>query len=207
MGSDKILKKTAFGGFKREDVLNYIEQLQQEIVSLKREVSDGVSCKRELENVKSAKDYADSELAALREENAALKEQNADLIEKNASYTLKMEEAQVSIEEYERKLRSCESKIEIIEHKFSELEITCARVGDAEKLIEEAKSSVAVIADKAKGSVESVRADILNASERIKTACVNFDSSAASLKSSAENLLASLAEATQKLDSIGAEEA
>ena len=38
MSSDKILKKSTFGGFKKEGVLNYIEELQAEIDAL---ISDG----------------------------------------------------------------------------------------------------------------------------------------------------------------------
>lgn len=206
MGTDKVLKNSFFGGFKKEDVINYIEQLQQEIVSLKREAGDNAACKRELDSVKLSNESYEKEILVLKEENAALKAENANLIEKNASYSLKLEEAQVTAADYEAKLESSKEKIEFIEHKYAELEAEYSKISDIKKLVENAKSSVADITGKAKNKVASAQADIISASDRIKTVCVNFDSSAASLKASTENLLNALSRASEKLDSIGTEE-
>ena len=95
MGSDQILKKSVIGGFKKEGVLNYIEQLQTEIVGLKRELNND-------------KSEADGEISSLKNENESLKSENAGLIEANAAYALKIEESQVSIDEYRTKLQLCE---------------------------------------------------------------------------------------------------
>ena len=97
MSSEQILKKSMLGGFKKEGVLNYVEQLQNEIVSLKKEVSNGSKCQTELDELKDKKDSADRELSALKAEIEALKSENARLIEQNAAYALKLEEANVSI--------------------------------------------------------------------------------------------------------------
>ena len=39
MSSNQVLKKSVMGGFKKEGVINYIEQLQAEIFRLKSEIS------------------------------------------------------------------------------------------------------------------------------------------------------------------------
>ena len=38
MDNERILKRSLFGGFRREDVLNYIEKLQSENVALAEEL-------------------------------------------------------------------------------------------------------------------------------------------------------------------------
>lgn len=59
MGSNQVLKKSVFGGFNKEKVLGYVEQLQAEILGLKKELA--------------AKNADSSEIAKLNDENAELK--------------------------------------------------------------------------------------------------------------------------------------
>lgn len=222
MSSDSVLKKSVLGGFKKEGVLNYIEQLQKEILSLKKDVSDGTACKTELEALKNEQESSNKDLESLKKENAALKAENASLIEKNAAYALRIEEDQVTIGDYENKQRQWEEKIASIESKLTEIETSCTKYGEAdskadsmlrdamsysERMISDAKSSASEITGAVGDAVRTAKSEVSGANDRIKTACVNFDSSAAALKASAENLIKVLEDISDKLDILGGEEA
>ncbi len=200
MSSEQILKKSMLGGFKKEGVLNYVEQLQNEIVSLKKEVSNGSKCQTELDELKDKKDSADRELSALKEEIEALKAENARLIEQNAAYALKLEEANVSIADYENRQQLFVEKISSIEAKFDQIESNYIKYG-------EVKAFAASACAKANDAVKAAKADIAGANERIKTACVNFESSVASLKASSENLIGVLDSVSESLVTSDGEEA
>ncbi|MBE6819692.1 MAG: keratin [Ruminococcaceae bacterium] len=199
MSKDKILKKSAFGGFKKEDVLDYIEKLQQEIVSLKRDASDCAAYKREVEALKSSAADKDKTAETLKAENEALKVENASCIEKNASLALKIEQLNAILEK---------SKEEASEYKakYDELCEEHSKVTDVSKLVSEAKESVSKITLDAKRSVDSVRIDVSAAADRLKTVCVNFESSLSSLKSGTDALLETLSSASDKLDSVDIKE-
>ncbi len=220
MGSEQVLKKSVLGGFKKEGVLNYIEQLQSEIISLKKETAKNSDIQKDIDDLKSVKEASEKKLESLAKENDELKKENANLIEQNAAYSLKIEEAQVSIAEYQKKQQELEEKTSLIEAKFSEIESRCAEynvtdkkvkemVSDAmnysEKIIFNAKAAAAEITQEADNAIGSARNEISNANERIKTACVNFESSADALKSSAENLLNILSSISARMDAFGGE--
>lgn len=200
MSSEQILKKSVLGGFKKEGVLNYVEQLQNEIVSLKKEVSNSSKCQDELDELKDKKDSADRELCALKAENEALKAENARLLEQNAAYALKIEEANVSIADYESKQQLFVEKISSIEAKFDQIESNYIKYG-------EVKAFAASACAKANDAVKAAKNEISGANERIKTACVNFESSVASLKASSENLISVLDSVSESLASSDSEEA
>ena len=106
----KILRKSMFGGFKKTDVINYVERLQQENVNVRRELNECTAYKRDFETLSSEKEKIEKELAVLKEENASLKARNVDLIGANASCNLKVEEMKVELAETEKALKESESK-------------------------------------------------------------------------------------------------
>ncbi len=196
MGSESILKKSVIGGFKKEGVLNYVEQLQTEIVALRKELNESKSYKIELDSVNEKKETAEremgnlkEELLGLREKNAALSEENKALLERDASSLLKLEEAKAIISNYENKISLYEEKIASIEEKFAQIEMNYQKYGE---VIDNAKTSAAEISFKTKNAVDSAKTEISDANERIKTASVNFESSVASVKSCLDNLIETL---------------
>lgn len=199
LSKDKILKKTAFGGFKKEDVLDYIEKLQQEIVDLRREASDCAAYKREAESLIASKTEAESSVAALQAEIKALKAENSGLIENNAALTLKIEQL-TSI------LEKSKADASEIEEKYESLVAEYSKITDIDALVAEARSSVSQIATCAKSSVDSVYADVSVASDRLRTVTVNYESSLASLKARTEALLSALSSASEKLGAVGSKE-
>ena len=199
MSKDKILKKSAFGGFKKEDVLDYIEKLQQEIVSLKRDASDCTAYKKEAESLRLSSSEKDKAAQALRAENETLKAENAAYIEKNASLTLKIEQLNAILEKSKEDAAEYKAKYDKLYEEYSE-------VTDVTKLISEAKASVSKITSDAKNTVDSVHSDVFSAADRLKTVCVNFECSLSSLKSGTDILLKTLSTASEKLESVDIKE-
>lgn len=205
MGSESILKKSVIGGFKKEGVLNYVEQLQSEIVTLRKELNECNSCKKDLDSANAKNEIAEKEIDNLRceieelnKKNEALEQANKALNERDAAFSLKLEEAQVTISNYENKIRLYEEKIASIEEKFAEIEKNYQKYGE---VIDNAKSSAAEITVRAKNAVNNAKDEISSVNERIKTACINFESSVASMKSSAENLIETLSAISENINS------
>ncbi len=196
MSKDKILKKSAFGGFKKEDVLDYIEKLQQEIVDLKREAADCAAYKRDADRLKASEAETEKRVATLLEQNEALTVENSSLIEKNASLTLKLEQLTSILEKSKADAADAEEKYNLLAAEYS-------RVTDIKQMTDEAKESVSKIATDARTTVDSVYSDVSSASNRFKTVTVNFESSLASLKSGTEALLSVLYSASENLGNLG----
>ena len=196
LSKDKILKKSAFGGFKKEDVLDYIEKLQQEIVELKREAADCAAYKRDVDRIKASEAEAEKKVVSLLEQKDALTAENSALVEKNASLTLKLEQLTSILEKSKADAAEAEEKYNILAAEYS-------RVTDIKSMTDEAKESVSKIASDARNAVDSVYADVSSASNRFRTVTVNFESSLASLKSGTEALLTALSSASENLGSLG----
>lgn len=228
MGSEQILKKSILGGFKKEGVLNYIEQLQSEILSLKKEVNENSDCKMQLENVMSEKDSADIDIIALTKENEQLKNDLSDLqdekstlIEANTELNVQIQNAKNTIAELEEKQKKWEEKVALIEEKFAEIESSYSKIGEtdnkvngmlndaksySDRIISDAKLSASAISEKTAEAVNIAKSEILSANDRIQTACVNFDSSAASLKACTENLINILSEISESFSSVSSKD-
>lgn len=181
MGSDLIFKKSVLGGFKKEGVLNYVEQLQSEIIELKKEISNKPDLSRDVEILKAASEEAVAETAVLAAKNDALKAENEALSEKNALLIQELEEAGKLISDYEAKQKIFEDKISAIESKFVQL-------------------TNGYVVTKSDESVEAVKKVVVEADEKIKNACEDLEISSSALKSSVDNLLAVLSGISEQFD-------
>lgn len=228
MGSEQVLKKSLLGGFKKEGVLNYIEQLQSEILTLKKEVNENSDCKNQLESILEERDNTDNGFAALKEENEQLKaviealnEEKAMLSAENEELKKELEKSGAVVSEFEAKQAKWEEKIAVIEEKFAEIELSYSRMGEndnrvngmlndakvySDKIIADAKASASDISAKTAAAVENAKAEIISANDRIQTACVNFTSSAESLKTGTENLLKILSDISDNMNKSISEE-
>lgn len=179
MGSEQIFKKSVLGGFKKEGVLNYVEQLQTEIIELKKEITNKPDLSEEVKALKDINENAVAETTALTAKIDALKAENEALTEANLSLVRDLEEAKMLINEYEEKQKIFAEKISEIDNKFSRLtsDFVCS------------DSSASDIKTKANDAVENARNEIGDINERIKTTCNNFVSSSSALKTCVENLL------------------
>ncbi len=202
MSSDRILKKSAFGGFKKEGVLNYVEELQSEILSLKKELNNTVSCEENKKLEEKCKQYE----ASLNEINAlkkSLEDDNKRLTDENKSLTSKYEEALKNTSEYESKVILCENKIAEIEKKFTKIEALYNKasqtddkanammldaVNYSEKLIAKANERIDLAMSDAASVLKNAFTQASDAADKLKTSKNNFESSTVALDNALDNL-------------------
>lgn len=190
MASEKILKKSIFGGFSKESVFSYIEKLQ----------NDGIALKEEFEEFKAeAKRSAEEKDCEIE----ALKSKNASLLESNAEYSLRAEEANANIEAYEAKLSRCTQMIEDIGAKFEELQSKYDHYGDAGALIAQAQASADEINGEARKALCDAAEKISAANDRMRNACTEFGSSTDTVRNGAEELLKVISELSERFSESG----
>ncbi len=184
MGSEQIFKKSMLGGFKKEGVLNYIEQLQTEIIDLKKEITNKPDLSDDVKALKSANEDASAEIIALKAKNDALNTENESLSEKNSVLIQELDNAKKVIAEYDVKQKLFEDKISAIESKFSQL--TNGYIFN--------NTTETKIASKAKTAVENAKSEVSRSNEAIISA-------SAALKDTLENLMGLLSDISDELDS------
>lgn len=203
--SDRILKKSFIGGFRKSDVLDYVEKLQSENLALADEAQAGAQVGTELSQVKA-------ELEALIEENKALKNANEAMAEENAHLIARIEEIKSAADE------SDESKNGIIaslEAKCKELEAKCPESSEeaqpesdlakpgkdflirdalrySDSLVEKAKDTAQSVLEDAEGTVNDSILKAAEVTESFKNAQLNLDYSLNSVKSNLEELVSKL---------------
>lgn len=192
MGSEQIFKKSVLGGFKKEGVLNYVEQLQSEIIELKKEISNKPDFSDEVEALKAFNEDAAAESAALAAKYDALKAENEALSEKNSELIQELDDAKKLICDYEEKQSLFENKLSAIESKFDKL---------ANGYMTNSNTD-ADYSSKAGEAVKAAKSEVFDANERIKNACDDFENSSSALKSSVENLLNILSGISEEFFSV-----
>lgn len=150
MKKNTFFKRSLFGGFKREDVINYIDNLKSE---LERARKDAEELREENSSLKSANEALASETDKYRSENASL---SISLGENTITLNKVKAELSDAKNEYERlseenlllkaENEKCQSKIE----RASEIESHVGgMIADAkiykEKLIADAKNEISTI--------------------------------------------------------------
>lgn len=209
MSSEKILKKSTFGGFKKEGVLNYIEELQTEILSLKKELNNSKANQKEIDALNDKVKQYEVEISSLKSENEELKISNK-------TYCEDLSNARNSVNELESKINIYETKFAEIEKKFTEIENSYVTktveydnkasllmqdaVNYSEKLILKANESAKASVLKADVAVKNAFAEVADASRNIKSARNEYDNSVTALENCVENLSDVLSEISKKLN-------
>lgn len=210
MSSEKILKKSTFGGFKKEGVLNYIEELQAEILSLKKELNNSKDNMKEIDELKKIIQNNEAETSALQNENIDLKAENEELKSINKSYSEDLEKARISVKELEAKIGVYENRFSEIEKKLFEIESAYANksvesdnkatvmmqdaVSYSEKIISKANETAKANITKADIAVKKALSEIAVAAQKIKSARSEYDASILTVEKSVENLSVTISE-------------
>lgn len=238
MASNQVLKKSVVGGFKKEDVINYVEQLQAEIQRLRIDLAQANSELEQQDDLRNAYveankyiDMVSEDLETVKTERTALAAENEILkVEKQSleSVIANLEKEKSDAEElYAKEIEQIksenESKIRVFEEKLTSIESTFASIeanrsknnnagekackilkeanDNSELIITRANNEAKAIEEKATAAVAQAAKQVAEANSRLKSACVNYDSSTVELKESVDNLIAvldSLAEGTDK---------
>ena len=184
--SDRILKKTVFGGFRRSEVLDYVEKLQSENVSLADELRQKSVDSSKLDELMSDNDRQASEISNMKvllenaeEKNLALEEQVNSLLSEVES--LKAENASLKND------------------KSNSLIQDALKYSDS--LVESAKESAGRALLRAGDSINAASLDVKSAGERVRTAQVNLDYSLSAVKTSVDKLIDELEAAAGSLHS------
>lgn len=189
MNSDRILKKSVFGGFKREDVLSYIEKLQSENVALADELRE--------KSAECAGSVSGDDFSALKSENEELKEKIRSLNER-------LEALGREKEELEAKLSQPSEQINRSGYDAFSGESSGVLIQEAMKysdtLVSGAKQTASKALETAGGSIDSAAADIRAAGERVRTAQVNLDFSLNAVKKSVDELIENLGSISEKIN-------
>ncbi len=244
MATNQVLKKSVLGGFRKEDVINYVEQLQAEICRLKNDTVKMNSELGQYDELREAYvetnkyvDLVNEELAAVKADNEAVKAERTALAAENELLKVEKQSLETVIEnlkkeksdaedlhakelaqvksENENKIRLIEEKLNAIESTFASIEASRSKNSNAEaeacKILKEANDNSAMIitranneaqaiAEKTNAAVMQAAKLVAQANERLKSACVNYDSSTVGLKESVDNLIAVLDSLTEEKD-------
>lgn len=163
MASDKILRKSAFGGFKREDVIDYIEKLQAQALADKRSAEESAR-------------FAEG-LAARANECDRLEKMYEQATEENRELNARLEALKEKNDEYERQLYNYGENFALLEAKLSELEERCAQINDSEKQINGLVLDAVLYSDKIIGKArDAARAVSDDARQTITATADEIDS-------------------------------
>ena len=109
----------------------------------------------------------------------------------------KLEEAYGNVEESEKVVAAAQSKADAIVEEAERILAAAQSKADelaaeSDRIVAEAQSKADKLAENSVNVVSEALATVSQANERIKTACINYDSSSVMLKASVENLLSVL---------------
>lgn len=193
MDSEKIMRTSVFGGFKKEDVISYVEELKKEIEALKSDVEKKDEKIGELNSrvVELTDDCA--QLEELKNEISEKTEKIEALQEKNTEITSRVEELSAVSEEYS-KAKS------VIERNNKEIEAAQARLGaaflDARKYSE---NIVAAANEKAHTASKTISEDISKQASEISRLSSEVDKISAIFTKSVDELHANISVLAQRM--------
>lgn len=205
MASEQILQKSIMGGFKKEGVLSYVEQLQNEIISLKKELDDAKGETTKSEEISTELQDKSDEIVTLKEEIDELKKENAVLLEENASSALKIEAANATAEDYAQRLEACNAKIAAIESKFGDIErkytqSASERTSFGNRFIGSSRKQNEAVKE-AKATIDAVLENLGEYAAELEDARLHFEETSEAFRGFTAELEEVLTEISRKLSS------
>lgn len=170
MGSGQVLKKSPFGGFKKEGVLDYIEQLEGEL----RDARVAAPAPAVLER-NAVHSVADREIVELEAHITELEDEKA-LAQKE------IDRLTMLVSEYTERMKAYENKIAEYAKGQEKLEKADEQIGNlvtdaviySETLMSRARSNSRTVASKAKKLTDSASAEIAAVQSEVVTLRTEF---------------------------------
>ena len=193
MDAEKIMRTSVFGGFKKEDVISYVEELKKEIESLKADVEkkDGKIGELNSKVLELTDDCA--QLEELKKETAEKSERISALENQNAEIVERLETLSKVSEEYS-------NAKSVIERNNREIEAAQARLGaaflDARKYSE---NLVAAANEKAHAASKTISEDISKQASEIARLSSEVDKISAIFTKSVDELQANISILAQRM--------
>ena len=196
MAKDVLFKTMTFGGFNKEDVLEYIRAQQTQLTDTQRKLKE-------------------------TEENAAAAAKRTKELENLLTeQQTRTEEYSALSEEYAKKIFALEDEVNALNEKLNSVEVGCERAKDVEgqigalvldallysdKIIRSAKASAKGISNQTKQTIEEAASGVDEIGEDISQMSDNFGVVVASLVSKINSLSSNLNSVADKLDAQGDE--
>ena len=192
MAKDVLFKTMTFGGFNKEDVLEYIRAQQTQLTDTQKKL-------------KETEESAASAIKRTKELETLLSEQQT-----------RIEEYSALSEEYAKKIFALEDEVNSLNEKLNSVEVGCERAKDVEgqigalvldallysdKIIRSAKASAKGISNQTKQTIEEAASGVDEIGEDISQMSDNFGVVVASLVSKINSLSTNLSSVADKLDS------
>lgn len=200
MDAERILRTSVFGGFRRADVLAYVEELKNEIAEVKTELCEK---NQKLDSLTQRADALAAECAQAQETEQKLKETETVLrgaLEANAALEAKNDALQMRVS-------ALDSERAALSAKESEIKTAEAQLGaaflDARKYSDEivgaANKKATQTQDDASASIAKQAADVARLSADVDALSATLSHSIDSLHADISALSAKLSQAAQSL--------
>ena len=191
MAKDVLFKTMTFGGFNKEDVLEYIRAQQTQLTDTQKKL-------------KETEENAAAASKRTRELETLLSEQQT-----------RAEEYFALSEEYAKKIFALEDEVDALNEKLNSVEVGCERAKDVEgqigalvldallysdKIIRSAKASAKGISNQTRQTIEEAASGVDEIGEDISQMSDNFGVVVASLVSKINSLSSNLNSVADKLD-------
>jgi len=191
MSQETQFRNALFGGFHKEDVLNYIRSLQTEIGQLRERVEE-----------------KDAEVPALRRQLALLEEEisvqqvrNREFVQINDDYARRILSVSQERDDFETKLKNLEAdceKLKDVEGQVGALILDALLY--SEKIIGSAKAVSGAVAQSAKETIRSSALEVDEIGGDINRFSAEFSDTLASLSAKINSLSADLTNVAGQLD-------
>ena len=191
MSQETQFRNALFGGFHKEDVLNYIRSLQTEVGQLRERLEE-----------------KDAEAPALREQLALLEEEvsvqqvrNREFVQINDDYARRILSVSQERDDFETKLKNLEAdceKLKDVEGQVGALILDALLY--SEKIIGSAKAVSSTVAQNAKESIRSSALGVDEIGGDINRFSAEFSDTLASLSAKINSLSADLTNVAEQLD-------
>lgn len=200
MESERILRTSIFGGFKREDVLKYVEELKTQIADLNAELQEkGAAVQTLTEKV--------DELSAVCEQ---AKETEKKLDETNAALQSAVAESanvQAENEALKRQVSTLDEKKAFLEKKSEEVRASEAQLGAAfldarkysDEIVNAANKKASETQTEASDNIAKQASEVARLSSDVDALAASFTKSIESLHADISALSAKLSKAAQAL--------
>ena len=181
MAKDVLFKTMTFGGFNKEDVLEYIRAQQTQLTDTQKKLKE-------------------------TEENAAVASKRTRELETLLSeQQTRAEEYFALSEEYAKKIFALEDEVNSLNEKLNSVEVGCERAKDvallySDKIIRSAKASAKGISNQTRQTIEEAASGVDEIGEDISQMSDNFGVVVASLVSKINSLSSNLNSVADKLD-------
>lgn len=200
MENERILRTSVFGGFKKDDVLKYVEELKKEISALNEEIKEKAeklsSLTGKVEELSEACEDAratEIELAKTKDEVTVLQTENESLRAENLIFAKRM----ATLDEEEKAIEEKAEQVKLSEAQLGAAFLDARKYSD--EIVTAANRKATDTQNEASDSIEAQAAEIAKLSTDVDTLSDTLTKSVAALHADITALSLKLTKAAQSL--------